>query len=77
MRELNQLYDITNIFFFDTKQCIKMFNKHYENFTDDNVNNLKKIIRAKIFDYFIKGIAPATKEEVTGMKTGLFIDQLV
>ena len=35
MRELNQLYDITNIFFFDTKQCIKMFNKHYENFTDD------------------------------------------
>ena len=77
MRELNQLYDITNIFFFDTKQCIKMFNKHYGNFTDDNVNNLKKIIRAKIFDYFIKGIAPATKEEVTGMKTGLFIDQLV
>ena len=77
MRELNQLYDITNIFFFDTKQCIKMFNKHYENFTDDNVNNLKKITRAKIFDYFIKGIAPATKEEVTGMKTGLFIDQLV
>ena len=43
MRELNQLYDITNIFFFDTKQCIKIFNKHYENFTDDNVNNLKKI----------------------------------
>ena len=60
-----------------TKQCIKIFNKHYENFTDDNVNNLKKITRAKIFDYFIKGIAPATKEEVAGMKTGLFIDQLV
>ena len=77
MRDLNQLYDITNIFFFDTKQCIKIFNKHYENFTDDNVNNLKKITRAKIFDYFIKGIAPATKEEVAGMKTGLFIDQLV
>ena len=76
MKLINELYDSTNIFFFDTKQCIKIFNKHYENFTDDNVNNLKKITRAKIFDYFIKGIAPATKEEVTGMKTGLFMDQL-
>ena len=76
MRLINELYDYTNIFFFDTKQCIKIFNKHYENFTDDNVNNLKKITRAKIYDYFIKGIAPATKDEVTGMKTGLFMDQL-
>ena len=76
MRDINQLYDSTNIFFFDVKQCVKMFNKHYENFTDDNINNLKKITRSKIFDYFIKGIAPATKEEVAGMKTGLFIDQL-
>ena len=56
---------------------MKIFNKHYENFTDDNINNLKKITRAKIFDYFIKGIAPATKAEVYGIKTGLFIDQLV
>ena len=76
MIELNQLYDFTNIFFFDTKQCKKIFNKHYETFTEDNVNNRKKITKAKIFDYFIKGIAPATKDEVTGLKTGLFIDQL-
>ena len=76
MQNINELYDNTNIYFFDIKQCIKTFNKHYENFTDDNVNNFKKITRPKIFDYFIKGIAPATKEEVTGMKTGLFIDQL-
>ena len=76
MIELNQLYDFTNIYFFDTKQCKKIFNKHYETFTEDNVNNRKKITRAKIFDYFIKGIAPATKDEVTGLKTGLFIDQL-
>ena len=76
MIELNQLYDFTNIFFFDTKQCIKIFNKHYETFTEDNVNNRKVITRSKIFDYFIKGIATATKEEVTGMKTGLFLDQL-
>ena len=76
MIELNQLYDFTNIFFFDTKQCNKIFNKHYETFTEDNVNNRKKITRSKIFDYFIKGIATATKEEVTGMKTGLFVDEL-
>ena len=76
MIELNNLYDITNIFFFDMRQCKKIFNKHYEAFTEDNINNRKKINRAKIFDYFIKGIAPATKEEVLGMKTGLFVDQL-
>ena len=76
MKNINDLYDNTHIFFFDTKQCIKMFNKHYENFTEDNINNFKKITRAKIFDYFIKGIAPATKEEVSGIKTGLFMDQL-
>jgi hypothetical protein len=76
MKNINNLYDNTNIFFFDTKQCVKMFNKHYENFTEDNINNFKKITRAKIFDYFIKGIAPATKEEVSGMKTGLFMEQL-
>ena len=76
MIELNQLYDFTNIFFFDTKQCIKIFNKHYESFTEDNIHNRKKITRSKIFDYFIKGIATATKEEVAGMKTGLFIDDL-
>ena len=39
MKNVNELYDNTNIFFFDTKQCIKIFNKHYENFTDDKVNN--------------------------------------
>ena len=76
MIELNQLYDFTNIFFFDINQCNKIFNKHYETFTDDTIYNRKKITRSKIFDYFIKGIATATKEEVTGMKTGLFVDEL-
>ena len=76
MVELNELYDITHIYFFDTKQCKKIFNKHYQAFTTDNKINWKKITRANTFDYFIKGIAPATKDEVTGLKTGLFIDQL-
>ena len=76
MRELNELYDITNMYFFDTKQCKKIFNKHYQTFTTDNIINRKKINRANIFDYFIKGIAPATKEEVSGIKTGLFIEAL-
>jgi hypothetical protein len=76
MIELNQLYDFTNIFFFDTKQCGKIFNKHYETFTEDNIYNRKKISRSKIYDYFIKGISTATKEEVTGMKVGLFLDNL-
>ena len=77
MLELNQLYEYTNIFFFDCRQCQKIFNKHYNTFTEDNINNRKKINnKSKVFDYFIKGIASATKEEVTGMKTGLFMDKL-
>ena len=77
MLELNQLYEYTNIFFFDCRQCQKIFNKHYNTFTEDNINNRKKINnKSKVFDYFIKGIATATKEEVTGMKTGLFMDKL-
>ena len=77
MLELNQLYEYTNVFFFDCRQCQKIFNKHYEAFTEDNINNRKKINnKSKVFDYFIKGIASATKEEVTGMKTGLFMDKL-
>ena len=54
----------------------KIFNKYYETFTEDKIKNRKQITRSKIFDYFIKGIATSIKEEVTGMKTGLFIDQL-
>ncbi len=76
MIELNQLYDFTNIFFFDTKQCGKIFNKHYETFTEDNIYNRKKISKSKIYDYFIKGISTATKEEVSGTKVGLFLDNL-
>ena len=76
MRELNELYELTQIYFFDTKQCKKIYNKHYQAFTTDNPINWKNITKANVFDYFIKGIAPATKDEVTGMKTGLFIDQL-
>ena len=76
MRELNELYELTQIYFFDTRQCKKIFNKHYQAFTTDNKINWKKITKANTFDYFIKGIAPATRDEVIGMKTGLFIDQL-
>ena len=76
MRELNELYELTHIYFFDIKQCKKIYNKHYQAFTTDNPINWKNITKANVFDYFIKGIAPATKDEVIGMKTGLFIDQL-
>ena len=74
MIQLNQLIDFSQIFFFDTKQAPKLFNAHYEAFTEDNKYNRKPIGRTKIFDYFITGIATATKEEVSGIKTGLFMD---
>ena len=74
MIQFNQLIDFSQIFFFDTKQAPKLFNAHYEAFTEDNENNRKPIGKTKIFDYFITGIATATKEEVSGIKTGLFMD---
>ena len=76
MRELNELYELTHIYFYDIRQCRKIYNKHYQAFTTDNKINWKNITKANIFDYFIKGIAPATRDEVIGMKTGLFIEQL-
>ena len=46
MRELNELYELTQIYFFDTRQCKKIFNKHYQAFTTDNKINWKKITKA-------------------------------
>ena len=73
MQQLNKLYYITDIYFFDKKQSIKLFESHYNAFT---VDNPKRTINSKnIYDYFIKCISTGTGEEVPCDKTGLFLDE--
>ena len=70
---LNKFYYITDIYFFDKKQALKIFDEHYKAFTKDKP---KKTINSRnIFDYFVKGIATGTCKEVPLEKTGLFLDE--
>ena len=73
MKQLNNLYYITDIYFFDKSQAIKDFDAHYRAFTSDRT---KKTINSRnVYDYFIKGVATGTGEEVPSDKTGLFLDE--
>ena len=70
---INRFYYVTDVYFFDKKQSIKNFNDHYNLFTTDDS---KKIISSRnVYDYFIKGIATGTENEVPNEKTGIFLDE--
>ena len=77
MKDLNNLYYLTDLYFFDNKQAIKDFDNHYKFFTTDKDKEKKKINKQKLFDYFIKGIASGTKNEVDGDKIGFFLDDFL
>jgi hypothetical protein len=70
---LNKFYYLTDIYFFDTDQAIKLFDAHYKFFTVEEPK--KNINKNKVYDYFIKGIATGTEDEVHGDKAGLFLDE--
>ena len=73
MQQLNKLYYITDIYFFDKNQAIKAFDEHYKAFT---VDKSKKVINSRnVYDYFVKGVATGTTEEVPSDKTGLFLEE--
>ena len=75
MKCLNNLYYLTDIYFFDFKQAIEEFNKHYHCFTTDKSD--KNINKQKLLDYFINGVASGTKKEVDGDKYGFFLEDFV
>jgi hypothetical protein len=75
MMDLNNLYYLTDLYFFDNKQAIAEFDRHYQFFTSDKEK--KKINKQKLYDYFIKGIASGTKNEVDGDKIGFFLDEFL
>ena len=73
LKDINDLFYLTDIFFFDTKDASKTFDKHYKYFNNDKIKN--EINGKNIFDYFIKGIATATRDYVDGIKVGLFLSK--
>ena len=75
MKYLNNLYYLTDLYFFDFKQAIEEFNKHYKIFTTDKSD--KSINKQKVIDYFINGIASGTKKEVDGDKFGFFLEDFI
>ena len=75
MKYLNNLYYLTDLYFFDFKQSIEEFNKHYKIFTTDKSD--KSINKQKVIDYFINGIASGTKKEVDGDKFGFFLEDFI
>ena len=75
MKCLNNLYYLTDLYFFDFKQAIDEFNKHYHFFTTDKSD--KSINKQKVLDYFINGIASGTRKEVDGDKYGFFLEDFI
>ena len=75
MKDLNNLYYLTGLYFFNNKQAIADFNKHYQFFTSDKEK--KQINKKKLYDYFIKGVASGTKNEVDGDKMRFFLDEFL
>jgi hypothetical protein len=73
LKDINDLFYLTDIFFFDTKDASKTFDKHYKYFNNDKIKN--EINGKNIFDYFIKGVATATRDYVDGIKVGLFLSK--
>ena len=78
INEKRMLYNLTNIYFFETLQAQKMFQKHFEYFNEDEKEDNAIIEGDKIFSYFIKNIL-ITSDEVkmnNKNKTSIFLDNL-
>ena len=70
---LNDIYYLTDAYFFDSKQACDSFTKHYLCYTKDT-DKTKKINRQKLYDYFITVISRGRRPFVEGKKVGLFMD---
>ena len=72
MNETNNIYYLTDIYFFEFNEAPKIFNKHYQFFSADKIKS--SVNKGNLYDYFIKGIATGTKDQVEKEKFGFFID---
>ena len=72
MNNMNNIYYLTDLYFFDNKKAYRIFNSHYQFFTMDKKKDI--VNKGNLYDYFIKGIATGTKDEVEKEKIGFFIE---
>ena len=70
---INDIYYLTDIFFFDTKQACDIFTHHYLYYTKDT-DKTKRINRQKLYDYFITVISRGRRPPIEGNKVGFFMD---
>ena len=73
INEQNKLYDLSQIFFFDTEQAEKILIQDYEYTSQNNSKNKELLDNTKIIDYFITKIS---NNKTKPNKTGLFLDKL-
>ena len=76
IKEKNILYDLTQIFFYETYQAQKMFQKHYNYLKNENSEESEQISGNKIFQYFSKNMLTGVRAKIDETKTGLFMDNL-
>jgi len=70
---LNEIFYLTDAYFFDTKQACDIFTKHYFLYTKAP-EKATKINRQKLYDYFITVISRGRRPLVEGKKVGFFLD---
>ena len=77
INEKRKLYNLTNIYFFETLQAQKMFQKHFEVFNEDKKEDNAIREGDKIFNYFINNILISSdKVNIDQKKTSIFLDNL-
>ena len=72
MLDTNNIYYLSDFYFFDVKYAASLFDTHYQHFTSDKIKS--KVNKGNLYDYFIKGIATGTKDAVENEKIGLFME---
>ena len=70
---INDIFYLTDGYFFDSKQACDLFTKHYLCYTNDT-DKTKRINRQKLYDYFITVISRGRRPPIDGKKIGLFMD---
>ena len=73
INDQNKLYELSQIFFFDTEQAEKILRQDYEYTSKNNSKNKELLDNTKIIDYFITKIS---NNKTKPNKTGLFLDKL-
>ena len=73
MKLINDIFYLTDGYYFDSKQACDLFTEHYLCYTNDT-DKAKRINRQKLYDYFITVISRGRRPSIDAKKIGLFMD---